>query len=168
VRECAGMSLEPCADLLAGGERRDSTARRTKPPNLVRGNRACKALQLEIPDTEGVGRFFRSCENARPDKGLTAFRTRAQPGGEAGDRAECAVVVAALESNPPECRMPGFDPDPQRKVRTTLEPTVCELGEAGLSCECETYGLQLVLGNGDGIVENTMTPSPAKCSSVPL
>jgi hypothetical protein len=46
-------------------------------------------------------------------------------------------------------------------------PSAGQLGEARLSGERQADRLELVIVHRQRIVKNTMTPSPAKCSSVP-
>ena len=90
--------------------------------NFVRGDRSSEPLQVEAPDRLGIDRLLDGCEDPRADEGLPGGRVCAEAGGEIGHRSERRVVVATLEADTADRRVPGLDPDPESQLRTTLAP----------------------------------------------
>ena len=78
---------------------------------------------------------------------------RAQPRGEVRDRPDRGVVVAALEADPAERRVAGLDSHAQPELGSALAPGLGESREPLLRGEREPDRLELVVGDGDGVVE---------------
>jgi len=77
----------------------------------------------------------------------------AQSRGEVRDWANCAVVIASFEANPAERRVTSLDPDSQSQLDAALAPDRGEFAEVLLRSEREPDRLQLVIAQGQRVVE---------------
>ena len=97
-------------------------------------------------------------EHARTDQDLPPAGARAEAAGEIRHRPEGTVVVAAFEPDPSESRISGLDSDAEPELGSALPPPFGQLGELLLGREREPDGLELMVLEGDRVVEEDHHP----------
>ena len=130
----------------------------SEPSDLVRRDGSTESLQVEISHENRIDRPLDRCEEARADQDLTSRGARAEPGGEVRHRAKRCVVVATLEADPAQRRVPSLDPDPQAKLRPTLPPPARQVFEALLGGDREPDRLEFMVVERERVVEEHHDP----------
>src|SRR5262249_27981490 len=86
----------------------------------------------------------------------------AEPGGEVCHRTDCSVVVASLEADPSERRVPGLYPDTEPQLDPSLSPHCDELVESLVRGDREPDGTELVIAQWKRVVEEHRQPLSGK------
>ena len=139
-----------------------------RPHDVVDGSRAAEALERQGLHLLGLELILNRGEQPVADEDLAPRCCLAQARGEDHDVAHCPVVVSALEADPAEGRESDGDPDPQAQVVAAPMPAFGEGGEPHPAWRAPRgWRRSWWSGLGTGSLKKTISPSPAKCSTVP-
>jgi hypothetical protein len=119
-------------------------------------------LHLQLGDWCGLDAPLERRIRPLAQEHLSGRRLVTEPRGEAGDDAEGPVVVSSLEPDAAERGVPDCDPAPKTELVAALPPAVRELSDALPHGEREPGRLELVLGQGNGVVEEHHEPVACK------
>ena len=90
--------------------------------NLVSGHRPPEPLQLRLANRSGVNGVLNRCVYAWSEEDLRSPGSGAEPRVQVGYGSESTVVVATLEADPTERRVPRLDADAKGELAATLSP----------------------------------------------
>jgi hypothetical protein len=121
--------------------------------NFVGWDGSTEPFELELADRGGVNRLLDRAVDARTDQGLAHVSVAAEPRGQVRHRPDRAVVVSAFEADSAERRVASLDADAETELDASLVPSLGELPDPLLGDQRELDGLELVVLERDGVVE---------------
>src|SRR6185503_14458691 len=88
------------------------------------------ALERQLANGFGLDQLLQDLLRSRAEEDLPGLRLAGKAGGEDGDVADCAVVVASIEADPPEGRVAHGNPHAEAQLIAEIAPRGGQVGES--------------------------------------